>query len=75
MKEEIEFVRVATFKNEPIEVDFVPYGRGKIRSYKSPSEDSLYRLLNNSMVGDICPFFEKGNLWLEVFPKYKGLMR
>ena len=70
MKEKISFVRVATFKNEPMEVDFVPRGRGKIRTYKSPSEDSLYRLLNNNMISDICPIIERGNLWLEVFPKY-----
>ena len=70
MKNKISFIRIKTNRNDVIEVTF--YSRNGIakRTYRRPSSDSLYRLLNNSMVSDICAYNEPHGLALEVTPKY-----
>ena len=69
MKNKISFIRVETMSNHEISVTFFPRG-GRRRVYHLPSNDSLYRLLNNSMVFDICAYNEPYGLALEVTPKY-----
>ena len=69
MSEKIYFTRISAVDNCETLVEIVPK-KGKTRVYHSPSDDSLYRLLNNSMVSDICPFQEHDGLRLEIFPKY-----
>ena len=70
MKSKISFIRIDTDENDVIVVSF--YSRNGIakRTYNRPSSDSLYRLLNNSMVSDICAYNEPWGLALEVTPKY-----
>ena len=69
MKEKLSFIRIQTMTDRTVKVDFVPR-RGDVRTYYLPTDDSLYRILNNSMVSDICPFMERDGLLMEVFPKY-----
>ena len=69
MKNKIYFTRISAVDNCDTLVEIVPRN-GKTRSYHSPSDDSLYRLLNNSMISDISPFQEHDGLRLEIFPKY-----
>ncbi len=69
MKSKISFIRVDTPRDHEIAVTF--HSRNGItRTYHAPSDDSLYRLLNNSMVSDICAYNEPFGLALEVTPKY-----
>lgn len=68
MKHKVSFIQMTTRG-----VTFHPslgedYRIGK-RHYKSPSEDSLYRLLNNSMVSDIVPSYGPDGLLLEITPR------
>ena len=69
MKNKIYFIRISAVDNCETLVEFV-LNKGKTRIYHSPSDDSLYRLLNNSMVSDISPFQEHDGLRLEIFPRY-----
>ena len=69
MKNKISFVRIQTTVDGSVIVDFVPRN-GKLRTYEEPTGDSLYRILNNDMISDICPFIEQNGLLLEIFPKY-----
>ena len=69
MKNKIYFTRISAVDNKEILVEIV-LRKGKTRIYHSPSDDSLYRLLNNSMISDINPFQEHDGLRLEIFPKY-----
>ena len=69
MKNKVYFTRISAVGNcEPL-VEIILMN-GKTRVYHSPSDDSLYRLLNNSMIFDISPFQEHDGLRLEIFPKY-----
>ena len=69
MKEKLSFIRIQTMTDRTVKVDFVPRGK-PVRTYYLPTYYSLYRILNNSMVYDICPFMEREGLLMEVFPKY-----
>ena len=69
MKNKISFIRISALHDGETFVEVIP-DKGKVRTYESPSEDSLYRLLNNSMISDISPFREHDGLRLEIFPKY-----
>ena len=69
MKEKLSFIRIQTMTDRTVKVDFVPRGK-PVRTYYLPTDDSLYRILNNSMVFDIYPFMEREGLLMEVFPKY-----
>jgi hypothetical protein len=69
IEDKIYFIRISVLDNGTRMVEFVLH-KGKTRIYHSPSDDSLYRLLNNSMISDICPFQEHDGLRLEIFPKY-----
>ena len=70
MKNKISFIRVETMPSHTIEVTFYSRDGIKPRFYPRPSNDSLYRLLNNSMVSDICAYNEPYGLALEITPKY-----
>jgi hypothetical protein len=70
MKNKISFMRVETMDNKSVAVKFFPREHRKMRIYKSPSEDSIYRLLNNSMVSDIYALVTPFGLSLEITPKY-----
>ena len=69
MKNKIYFIRISIVDACECMVEFV-LNKGKTRIYHSPSDDSLYRLLNNSMISDINPFQENDGMRLEIFPKY-----
>jgi len=69
MKEKLGFIRIQTMPDRTVKVEFVPR-KGKVREHYPVTDDSLYRILNNSMVSDICPFMERDGLLMEVFPKY-----
>ena len=69
MKNKINFIRIETLSNHEVKVTFYSYDGIAPRSYTSPSDDSLYHLLNNSMVSDIVAFNEPYGLTLEVTPK------
>ena len=69
MKNNIYFIRISAVDNCETLVEFV-LNKEKTRIYHSPSDDSLYRLLNNSMLSDINPFQEHDGLRLEIFPRY-----
>ena len=69
MKNKIYFIRISALNGGVRMVEFV-LNKGNTRIYHSPSDDSLYRLLNNSMISDINPFQENDGLRLEIFPKY-----
>ncbi len=69
MKNKISFIRIQTTANGSVIVDFIPSNR-RTRTYEEPSDDSLYRILNNDMISDICPFVEQNGLLLEVYPMY-----
>ena len=69
MNEKLYFIRIQTMPDRKVKVDFVPH-EGKIREHYPATDDSLYRILNNSMISDICPFVESDGLLIEVFPKY-----
>ena len=69
IEDKVYFIRISTLSNGETFVEIVLH-KGKTRIYHSPSDDSLYRLLNNSMVSDINPFQEHDGLRLEIFPRY-----
>ena len=69
MKNKIYFIRISALSNGENFVEVV-LNKGKTRHYHSPTDDSLYRLLNNNMISDISPFQEHDGLRLEIFPKY-----
>ena len=69
MKNKIYFIRISVVDAHECMVELVLH-KGKTRIYHSPSDDSLYRLLNNSMISDINPFQEHDGLRLEIFPRY-----
>ena len=69
MKNKIYFIRISALHNGETMVEFI-FNKEKTRHYYLPTDDSLYRLLNNSMVSDINPFQEHDGLRLEIFPKY-----
>ena len=70
MMNKIGFIRVETDRNDVIDVTFYPRDGVAKRKYHRPTSDSLYRLLNNSMVLDICAYNEPYGLALEITPKY-----
>ena len=72
MKNKFSFIQISTDRDGAIEVVFHTRGDYRVgrRRYKSPSEDSLYRLLNNSLVSDIVPSYSPEGLLLEITPKY-----
>lgn len=69
MHERIDWVRVETQIDRTIEVTF--YHRNGVMPsvFISPSDDSLYRLLNNDQVQDICAYNQPAGLMLEITPK------
>jgi len=70
MKNKIDLIRIETNRNNVVVVSFYSNNGIARRRYPRPSSDSLYRLLNNSMVLDICAYNEPYGLTLEITPKY-----
>lgn len=72
MKSKLSFIQVITTRDRTIEVTFHTRGDYRVgrRHYKSPTANSLYRLLNNSMISDIVPSCEPYGLLLEITPRY-----
>ena len=68
MNNKIHFIRIQTAANQEVDVDFIPV-IGKVRTHESVSDSSLYRLLNNSMVGEVVPFKEHDRFLMEVYPR------
>ena len=69
MKNKVYFIRISAIHNGETLVEFV-FNGARTRHYHAPTDDSLYRLLNNTMISDINPFQEHDGLRLEIFPKY-----
>ncbi len=67
-KTKVSFIRVETERNGAINVTFHFRSGIATHTYRSPSDNSLYRLLNNSMVSDICAYNDPCGLTLEVTP-------